>query len=84
MRSSGRAYSVGKCEANIHKDKRTELENVLLEYFKVEAVYDDVIKPESKCSWLLEIEGYISHSCTVFSRGVYENKYFCGGILYWM
>ena len=44
MRSPGRAYRAGKCEANIPKDKRTELENVLLEYFKVEAVDDDVIK----------------------------------------
>ena len=44
MSSAGREYRVGKCKAKIPKDKRTELENVLLEYFKVEAVDDDVIK----------------------------------------
>ena len=47
--SAGREYRVGKCKAKIHKDKRTELENVLLEYFKVEAVDEDVIKAVSEC-----------------------------------
>ena len=47
--SAGRKYRVGKCNANIPKDKRTELENVLLEYFKVEAVDEDVIKAVSEC-----------------------------------
>ena len=50
MSSAGREYRVGKCKAKIPKDKRTELENVLLEYFKVEAVDEDVIKAASECS----------------------------------
>ena len=60
-----RAHRAGKCKANIPQDKRTELENVLLEYFKVEAVDDDVIKAASECSWLSENEGYIPHSRAV-------------------
>ena len=61
----GEVRGEGKYKANIPQDRRTELENVLLEYFKVEAVDDDVIKAASECSWLSENEGYIPHSRAV-------------------
>jgi len=68
VRSAGRAlrsHRRVKSKANIPQDRLEELEKVLLEYYDVEEVDDELVEAAAECSWLSENEGYVPHSRAV-------------------